>query len=106
MSFRFMRVMIFFDLPTETAKDRKIYSKFRKFLINEGFIMLQESVYAKLALNNSIVNSIKDKINKNRPPKGIVQLLVITEKQFSSIEYIVGNKTSNVVDNTERFVLL
>lgn len=101
-----MRVMIFFDLPTETAKDRKIYNKFRKFLINEGFIMLQESVYAKLALNNSIVNSIKDKINKNRPPKGIVQLLVITEKQFSSIEYIVGNKTSNVVDNTERFVLL
>ena len=39
-----MRVMIFFDLPTETAKDRKIYNKFRKFLINEGFIMLQESV--------------------------------------------------------------
>ena len=106
MSFRFMRVMVFFDLPTETAKDRKIYNKFRKFLINEGFIMMQESVYAKLALNNSIVNSIKDKINKNRPPKGIVQLLVITEKQFSSIEYIVGNKTSNVVDNTERFVLL
>ena len=106
MSFRFMRVMIFFDLPTETAKDRKIYSKFRKFLINEGFIMMQESVYAKLALNNSIVNSIKDKINKNKPPKGIVQLLVITEKQFSSIEYIVGNKTSNVVDDTERFVLL
>lgn len=101
-----MRVMVFFDLPTETAKDRKIYNKFRKFLINEGFIMMQESVYAKLALNNSIVNSIKDKINKNRPPKGIVQLLVITEKQFSSIEYIVGNKTSNVVDNTERFVLL
>lgn len=101
-----MRVMIFFDLPTETAKDRKIYNKFRKFLINEGFIMLQESVYAKLALNNSIVNSIKDKINKNRPPKGIVQILVITENQFSSIEYIVGNKTSNVVDNTERFVLL
>ena len=101
-----MRVMIFFDLPTVTAKDRTIYSKFRKFLINEGFIMMQESVYAKLALNNSIVNSIKDKINKNKPPKGIVQLLVITEKQFSSIEYIVGNKTSNVVDDTERFVLL
>ena len=106
MSFRFMRVMIFFDLPTETAKDRKIYNKFRKFLINEGFIMMQESIYAKLALNNSIVNSIKDKVNKHKPPKGIVQLLVITEKQFSSIEYIVGNKTSNVVDDTERFVLL
>lgn len=101
-----MRVMVFFDLPTETAKDRKIYNKFRKFLINEGFLMMQESVYAKLALNNSIVNSIKDKINKNKPPKGIVQLLVITEKQFSSIEYIVGKKNSGVIDDTERFVLL
>ena len=68
--------------------------------------MMQESVYAKLALNNSIVNSIKDKINKNKPPKGIVQLLVITEKQFSSIEYIVGKKNSGVIDDTERFVLL
>ena len=106
MSFRFMRIIVFFDLPTETAKDRKIYNKFRKFLINEGFLMMQESVYAKLALNNSIVNSIKDKINKNKPPKGIVQLLVITEKQFSSIEYIVGKKNSGVIDDTERFVLL
>ena len=68
--------------------------------------MMQESVYTKLALNNSIVNSIKDKVNKNKPSKGIVQLLVITEKQFSGIEYIVGNKTSNVVDDTERFLLL
>lgn len=59
-----MRVLIFFDLPMETAKERKIYSKFRKFLINEGFIMMQKSVYTKLALNNSIVNSIKKKYTK------------------------------------------
>lgn len=101
-----MRIIVFFDLPTETAKDRKIYSKFRKLLINEGFIMLQESVYAKLALNNSIANSIKEKIHKNKPPKGIVQMLIITEKQFSSIEYIVGEKKENIVDNTERLVIL
>ena len=106
MSFRYMRVMIFFDLPTETAKDRKIYSRFRKFLINEGFIMLQESVYAKLALNNSIANSIKDKIYKNKPPKGIVQMLIITEKQFSEIEYVVGDSTTNVLNDTERFIVL
>lgn len=106
MSFRFMRILVFFDLPTQTAKDRKIYTKFRKHLINEGFIMLQESVYAKLALNNSIVNSIKEKIYKNKPPKGIVQMLVITEKQFSGIEYIVGNKNNNVLDDTERLIIL
>ena len=89
MRYRFMRILVFFDLPTETAKDRKNYSQFRKFLIKEGFIMMQESVYAKLVLNNSITNSIKDKISKNKPQKGIVQMLIITEKQFNSIEYIV-----------------
>jgi CRISPR-associated endoribonuclease cas2 len=89
MRYRFMRILVFFDLPTETAKDRKNYSQFRKFLIKEGFIMMQESVYAKLVLNNSITNSIKDKISKNKPQKGIVQMLIITEKQFNSMEYIV-----------------
>ena len=59
-----MRIIVFFDLPTDTAKDRKVYSKFRKMLINEGFIMMQESVYSKIALNNSIVNSVKDRIYK------------------------------------------
>ena len=106
MSFRYMRIIVFFDLPTETAKDRREYSKFRKFLISEGFIMMQESIYSKLALNNSIVISEKEKINKNKPPKGIVQLLMITEKQFSEIEYIVGNSTSNILDNTERLIIL
>lgn len=101
-----MRLLIFFDLPTDTAKDRKRYREFRKLLINEGFIMMQESVYAKLTLNNSIANSTKDKIYKNKPPKGIIQMLTITEKQFSSIEYIVGEKTSKVVDDTERMVIL
>ena len=101
-----MRILVFFDLPTDTAKNRKIYSNFRKLLINEGFIMMQESVYTKLALNNSVVNSVKDRINKNKPPKGIVQMLTITEKQFNSIEYIVGKKDSNVLDDTERMVIL
>ena len=61
-----MRILVFFDLPTETSKDRKIYSRFRKFLIKEGFIMMQESVYSKLTLNNSITNAIRDKIEKNK----------------------------------------
>lgn len=101
-----MRVIVFFDLPTQTNKDRKIYARFRKDLINEGFIMIQESVYSKLALNNSIVKSIREKIYKNKPPKGIVQMLVITEKQYSSIEYVVGEKTEEVLDNTERLIIL
>ena len=84
-----MRILVFFDLPTETATDRRVYSKFRKFLIKEGFIIMQESVYVKLVLNTSITNSVKEKVNKNKPPKGIIQMLVITEKQFNSMEYII-----------------
>ena len=106
MSFRSMRVIVFFDLPTETAKDRKIYRKFRKSLIDNGFIMLQESVYAKLALNMQIANSIKQSVYKNKPSKGIVQLLIITEKQFENIEYIVGQKPEDILDNTERLVII
>ena len=101
-----MRLLIFFDLPTDTAKDRKRYREFRKLLINEGFIMMQESVYSKLTLNNSIANTTKDKIYKKKPPKGIIQMLTITEKQFSSIEYVIGEKTTNILDNTERMVVL
>jgi len=101
-----MRVIVFFDLPTETAKDRKIYRKFRKSLIDNGFIMLQESVYAKLALNMQIANSIKQSVYKNKPSKGIVQLLIITEKQFENIEYIVGQKPEDILDNTERLVII
>lgn len=89
MRYRFMRILVFFDLPTETSKDRKVYSKFRKFLIKEGFVMMQESVYVKLVLNNSVANAVREKIERNKPSKGLIQLLVITEKQFNSMEYIV-----------------
>ena len=101
-----MRILVFFDLLTETSKDRKNYARFRKFLIKEGFIMMQESVYSKLALNNSITKSVKDKIEKNKPPKGSIQMLVITEKQFSSIDYILGDKQTKNLDSTERLVIL
>ncbi len=101
-----MRIIVFFDLPTETAKDRKIYSTFRKGLVNEGFIMMQESVYTKLALNMSVVNSTKEKLYKIKPTQGLVQMLIITEKQYSTIEYITGECNKKVLDNTERLIIL
>lgn len=101
-----MRILVFFDLPTNTVKERKTYTKFRKFLINEGFIMMQESVYVKLTLNNSITHSEKEKIIKNKPEKGIVQILIITEKQFNGMEYITGEKKTDILDDTERLMIL
>lgn len=79
MSYRFMRVMILFDLPVLTNEDLKTYRQFRRFLLKSGFIMMQESVYTKLALNNTVANSVMESIRKNKPNKGLVQMMLVTE---------------------------
>ncbi len=53
MSYRYMRMILMFDMPTDTSDDRKAYRRFRKFLLSEGFIMHQFSVYSKLLLNDT-----------------------------------------------------
>lgn len=104
--YRFMRLVVLFDLPTLTSNDRKEYRKFRKFLISNGFVMMQESVYMKLALNYSIMNRVKENIKKNKPLKGLVQVLVITEKQFSKMETLIGETQDIIVNTDERMLIL
>lgn len=106
MSYRFMRVIVFFDLPTLTLNDKREYRKFRKNLIQNGFIMVQESVYAKLVLNATVANSVKEKIRKIKPENGLVQMLVITEKQFAKMEYVTGTKETNIIDDERRMLVL
>jgi len=101
-----MRVIVFFDLPVVTSSERREYSRFRKFLIKNGFIMLQNSVYCKLALNTTVSDAIMNKVRESSPKKGTVQMIVVTEKQFSKMEYVVGEKRSNVIDTDERLVIL
>lgn len=101
-----MRIIVFFDLPTKTNKDIKEYTIFRRYLIKSGFIMMQESVYCKLTLNQTVSNAVVLSLKKNRPPNGLVQVLTITEKQFSKIEYIVGEHKTEVINSDERMVIL
>lgn len=101
-----MRVIVFFDLPMKDGKDISEYNKFRRKLITEGFIMLQESVYCKLALNLSVVNSIKNKVEKIAPKKGDIQILSITEKQFNQMQHINGRASSTKIDSTDRIVVI
>ncbi|RDU22251.1 CRISPR-associated endonuclease Cas2 [Anaerosacchariphilus polymeriproducens] len=101
-----MRVMVFFDLPTLTASEKREYTKFRKFLLKSGFLMMQESVYCKLALNTTVSSAIVTNVKKNKPLEGLVQILTITEKQFSKIEMITGNFKSEVLDSDERLVVI
>lgn len=97
---------MFFDLPVETTEDKRNYRKFRKFLIKGGFIMLQESVYAKLALNYTQVEQIIAEVKKEKPTKGSVQILSVTEKQFSKMEHISGKIDTDIINTDERLLIL
>lgn len=104
MSYRFMRVMVLFDLPVLTNEDLKTYRQFRRFLLKSGFIMMQESVYTKLALNNTAAGSVMESIRKNKPNKGLVQMMLVTEKQFSRMEFVTGCGQTEYIDNDERLI--
>ncbi len=106
MNYRYMRILVFFDLPITTESNRREYRVFRKYLIKNGFLMLQESVYCKLVQNSTVADTVCDNIRKNKPSQGSVQLLRITEKQFSRMECIVGKSVSQVLDTDERLVIL
>lgn len=101
-----MRIIIFFDLPTLTAKDLVDYRRFRKFLIKNGFIMMQESIYSRLVINRNSLSLVKKKVKDNLPSSGNVQLLEVTEKQFASIEYLRGKSQKQIVDSVNRVVEL
>ena len=75
-------------------------------LQKNGFIMMQESVYTKMLTTPSVEKSVKNLIYKNRPEKGLVQILTITEKQFANMEFVTGEWVHDVLDTTERTVIL
>ena len=101
-----MRALLFFDLPTETNEDKKNYRNFRKILLKNGFIMLQESVYTRMLITPSAEHAVRSVIKKNKPPAGIVQILTVTERQFESMEYITGEFHSDIIDSDERLIIL
>lgn len=101
-----MRVMVLFDLPVITATQKREYIRFRKYLLKSGFVMQQESVYSKLALNTSVAQRIAENVRKNKPKEGLVQMLTITEKQYNRMELLVGETKSEVLQTDERMVIL
>lgn len=101
-----MRVFVFFDLPVLTDANKREYRKFRKYLIKSGFLMVQESVYCKLAQNSSVATTINDEIKRNKPSEGLVQMLVITEKQYAKMEFVIGERKDNIIDSDDRLVII
>ncbi len=106
MSYRFMRIIVLFDLPVGTSTQVRSYTKFRKYLIKNGFMMLQESVYCKLAINQTASQNVIEQVKRNKPEEGLVQVLAITEKQYARMECIVGDANSSILNSDERLIVL
>lgn len=105
-AYRYMRVLLFFDLPRETPAERKSATRFRKDLMEDGFIMLQESVYCKLALNATAVDLLKSRVKRYMPKKGSIMILTVTEKQFEMMDLCLGDFSHNVLDSDSRLVII
>ena len=106
MIYRYMRMIIFFDLPVETATEKSAYRHFVKAIKSDGFVMMQKSVYTKLLVNNHSINQERKNIMKVVPKNGIVSILTITEKQFQTIENLIGEFSNLVLTTDERYVEL
>ena len=101
-----MRTILFFDLPTLTLIDQRNYRKFVKGIKKLGFYMLQESIYVKMSIDSQLAESVINKVKLLSPSKGSIMVLTITQKQFSQIQFILGENVSNIISSDERIVVL
>ena len=104
---RFMRMIVFFDLPVAEKEERRAATKFRNFLIKDGFQMVQFSVYVRVCNGYDSVATHEKRIESNLPPNGSIRLLIITEKQYESMRILLGDfKQSDVPVAFEQLTLL
>ncbi len=101
-----MRLILFFDLPVTSDSERRAYTKFVKGLKKQGFYRLQYSVYIKLNMDDRAAQSSIKQVREILPNDGLVSILKVTEKQFASIEYLLGTPETDVLTTDERIVTL
>lgn len=94
--YRVMWVLVLFDLPTETRKDRKASAEFRKNLVRDGFTMFQFSIYIRHCASQENAAVHIKRVKSFLPEYGQVGILCITDKQFGNIELFYGKKQQGV----------
>lgn len=87
---RYMRMLVFFDLPMVKAVDKRAYNRFRRFLLNDGYDMLQYSVYGRIIYGRDAEQKHLQRLSNNLPSQGSVRLLTVTEKQYASMQLLLG----------------
>ena len=107
MKYKVMKLLCMFDLPVETKSEQRQYRKFRKNLIEEGFIMMQYSIYVRTCPTREFTERMIKRLKKKHPPNGNVRLLTITEKQYDDMVLIIGSKNTNEESiGVERLIII
>lgn len=105
--YKIMRMLCMFDLPVETEEQRRAYRVFRRNLIQEGFVMIQYSIYVRVCPSREYAGRLENRLKKNLPQEGNVRLLCVTEKQYADMKLLVGSRqASETAIGTERLIII
>jgi CRISPR-associated protein Cas2 len=100
-----MWILVHFDLPTDTKKDRKNYASFRKNIMKDGFQMFQFSMYVRHCSSKENTEVHVKRVKSILPPKGHIGILCITDKQFGMMEIYRGRELVNAPESTQQLEL-
>ena len=101
----FMRLLVFFDLPVNKSEQRRIATRFRKDLLDDGYTMLQFSVYCRVCRGQDIVDRQIKRLKKIIPAEGNVRILQVTDKQYGSMLFLVGEPKKEEKFGAEQLLL-
>lgn len=101
-AYRIMWVLVYFDLPTETKKDRKNYALFRKKIITDGFSMFQFSMYIRHCSSKENAEVHIKRVKSILPPKGHVGIMCVTDKQFGMMEIFRGREKADAPETSQQ----
>ncbi len=100
-----MWILVFYDLPTYTAEERKTSAEFRKNILEEGFTMFQFSMYARPCPSRENAEAHIRRVEKILPPRGKVGIMTITDKQFGMIKLYYGTASAPVPEGYQQLML-
>ncbi len=103
--YKAMWLVAMFDLPVGTKLQRKAYTRFRKVLIHEGFLMLQFSVYARFCESEESSEAHRNRVRQSLPGAGQVRLVALTDRQFGKMEVFLQGKLTDVEEEPEQILL-
>ncbi len=103
--YRILWILVFFDLPTETKKERSVAARFRKEIMRDGFAMFQFSIYLRHCSSRENAEVHIKRVKRLLPEKGHIGIMTVTDKQFGMMELFYGKKEKALPDTPQQLEL-